>query len=153
MCLRAGEEVAVNLQNEPVRVRVERVTPWAHTLSPDPIDVGPEEALREVLREFEDHAYSCYSATAWVRPGDGTGGRATGGRAIVLRRPRHVLHVIGTSKLAECFRELLREGVAGRVVRTGAGTTPEAGPHRHAGPLVDHRPDGPAWGYTLSDHA
>lgn len=97
----------MNLQ-EPVRVHIESVTPWAHTLSPDPVDVGPEDALREVLREFEDHAYSCYSATAWVRPDDGTGGRA-----IVFRRPRRVVHVLGTSKLAECFRELLRDGVAG----------------------------------------
>jgi hypothetical protein len=99
--------VAVTLRDEPVRVRVEGVASWAHTRDPDPIDVGPEEALREVIREFENHAYSCYSATAWV-PGDGTAGTA-----MVFRRPRRVLHVIGTSKLAEHFRELLREGVAG----------------------------------------
>ncbi len=98
----------MNLHDEPVRVRVEGVTPWVHTLSPDPIGMSPEAALWEVLREFDDHAYSCYSAIAWVPPDNGTGGRA-----IVFRRPRHVLHVIGTSKLAEHFRELLRDGVAG----------------------------------------
>jgi hypothetical protein len=107
MYLRAGEGVAVTLRDEPVRVRVEGVASWAYTRDPDPIDVCPEEALREVIREFKNHAYSCYSATAWV-PGEGTAGTA-----MVFRRPRRVLHVIGTSKLAEHFRELLREGVAG----------------------------------------
>jgi hypothetical protein len=100
--------VAVSLQDEPVRVRVEGVMPWEYALDPGPVDANPEEALREALREFEDRPYSCYSATAWVRSDN-----STGGRTLVFRRPGRVVHVIGTSKLAECFRELLREGVAG----------------------------------------
>ncbi len=98
----------MTLQDEPVRVHVEGVPLWAQALGPDPIDAGPEEALREALREFEGRPYSCYSATAWVRSDN-----SLGGRVLVFRRPRRVVHVIGTGKLAECFRELLRDGVAG----------------------------------------
>lgn len=97
----------MNLPNEPVRVRVEGVTPWLHALGPDPVNASPEEALREVLREFEDHPYSC-SAAAWVCRDDGTVGSA-----LVFRRSGRVSHVIGTGKLAEHFRKLLRDGVAG----------------------------------------
>jgi RNA polymerase alpha subunit len=106
MYLRAREGVVVDLWDEPVRVRVEGVMPWQYTLDPGPVDASPEEALREALREFEDRPYSCYSATAWVCSDNGTGGRT-----LVFRRPGRVVHVIGTSKLAECFRELLRDGV------------------------------------------
>jgi len=98
----------VDLQDGPVRVRVGGALPWPYARDPHPVDANSEETLREALREFEDHPYSCYSATAWVPSGNGTGGST-----LVFRRPGRVVHVIGTSKLAECFRELLRDGVAG----------------------------------------
>ncbi|MDQ3153599.1 MAG: hypothetical protein M3R63_18435 [Actinomycetota bacterium] len=79
-------------QDETVQVRIEGV------------GRGPEVALQEVLGEFADHAYN-YSATAWVPFTEGSGGRA-----LAFRLPGRELHVVGTSKLAETFRTLLREG-------------------------------------------
>ncbi|MGH3978466.1 MAG: DNA-directed RNA polymerase subunit alpha C-terminal domain-containing protein [Pseudonocardiaceae bacterium] len=96
----------MDVRDESVQVRIEGVTPWPQAFDPDSIGVGPVAALEEIVREFEDHAFS-WLATAWVRPADGVGGRA-----LVFRRPRRVLHVIGTSKLAETFREVLRDGTA-----------------------------------------
>ncbi|MGH3772454.1 MAG: DNA-directed RNA polymerase subunit alpha C-terminal domain-containing protein [Pseudonocardiaceae bacterium] len=98
----------MDLRDELVRVRVEGAAPWPYSLDPDPADASPEEALREALREFENHPFDCYSATAWVPSDNGAASRT-----LVFRRPGRVAHVLGTNKLAECFRELLRAGVAG----------------------------------------
>ncbi|HWR46222.1 MAG TPA: DNA-directed RNA polymerase subunit alpha C-terminal domain-containing protein [Pseudonocardiaceae bacterium] len=119
------------LQDETVRVRVEGDVPWLYAPDPPPVDASPEDALREALREFEDRPYSCYSATAWVPSGNGSGGRT-----LVFRRPGRVVHVIGTGKLAECFRELLRGGVAGWTLHPMPATQT---PLEVAEPTLGHR--------------
>lgn len=121
----------MDLRDRPVRVRVEGAALWRYALDSDPVDANPEDALREALREFEDRPYSCYSATAWVPSGSGTGDRA-----LVFRRPGRVAHVVGTSKLAECFRELLRAGVAGWTLHPTPATRT---PLEVAEPMLGHR--------------
>lgn len=93
-------------EDELVRLRVEGVTPpldfW-----PEPVDGGPEGALRTVITTFEQHAYAC-SATAWVTAEDGESGSA-----LVFRCPRGRLLVIRSGKLADYFRTVLADGFAG----------------------------------------
>ncbi|MGH3829252.1 MAG: DNA-directed RNA polymerase subunit alpha C-terminal domain-containing protein [Pseudonocardiaceae bacterium] len=99
----------MDLQDQLVRVHVEGDEPWPYAPDPAPIDSYPEEALREALREFEYRPSSCYSATARLLS-DSYGSVAW---TLLFRRPGRVVHVVGAGTLAECFRELLRGGVAG----------------------------------------
>lgn len=97
----------MNLQNAPVRIRVEGVTPLWDAGVPDPVDGGAEGALREVLEDFESRPY-CHSAYAWVSREDGDDGRV-----LMFRRPGRKVHVVGASDLAERLRELLGDGFVG----------------------------------------
>lgn len=123
--------MAVDLQDELVRVRVEGAVSWPYAPDSDLADASPEEALREALREFEERPYDCYSATVWVPSGNGNGGRA-----LVFRRPGRVAHIVGTSKIAECFREWLRDGVDGWTLYPMPATRT---PLEVAEPMLGHR--------------
>lgn len=65
----------------------------------------PRAALTGIVTNFASHPYT-YSATAWVDPRQ----HDDGGAARIFRRPGRIVHVVGTSGLAEALRRLLRDG-------------------------------------------
>ena len=81
-------------------------TSAAYPFRPGPVE-GVENALREVVAEFETHAY-VYTARVWVTAQDGDSGRA-----LVFRREQRRLHVVGSTPVADRVRELLGAGFTG----------------------------------------